>query len=101
MAGRYDNPIFRTGPPGYIGWRNRFLAIDSWAFYTLQIRALVPAAIVPFPFPSVGKINISLLSPTAGRGGGWGRWGWGVGGWGRGGGGGRWTEVGTGGFYRE
>ncbi len=22
----YDNPIWRTGPPGYIGWRNR-----SWA----------------------------------------------------------------------
>jgi hypothetical protein len=20
-----------TGPPGYIGWRNRFLGIDSWA----------------------------------------------------------------------
>jgi hypothetical protein len=22
--GRYDNPVCRTGPPGYIGWRNRF-----------------------------------------------------------------------------
>ncbi len=21
---------FRTGPPGYIGWRNSFLGIDSW-----------------------------------------------------------------------
>jgi hypothetical protein len=21
----------RTGPPGYIGWRNGFLGIDSWA----------------------------------------------------------------------
>jgi hypothetical protein len=20
----------RTGPPGYIGWQNRFLGIDSW-----------------------------------------------------------------------
>jgi hypothetical protein len=20
-----------TGPPGYIGWRNSFLGIDSWA----------------------------------------------------------------------
>jgi|688.fasta_scaffold467207_1 hypothetical protein len=30
MAGRYDNPICRTGPPCYIGWRNRFLGIDSW-----------------------------------------------------------------------
>jgi hypothetical protein len=26
LAGRYDYPIWRTGPPGYIGWRNRFLA---------------------------------------------------------------------------
>jgi hypothetical protein len=25
LAGRYDNPICRTGPPGYIGWWNRFL----------------------------------------------------------------------------
>ncbi len=21
---------YRTGPPGYIGWRNSFLGIDSW-----------------------------------------------------------------------
>jgi hypothetical protein len=28
---RCDNPIWRTGPPGYIGWRNSFLGIDSWA----------------------------------------------------------------------
>ncbi len=32
LAGRYDNPIFRTGP---LGWRNRFLGIDSWAPYTI------------------------------------------------------------------
>ncbi len=31
LAGLYDNPIWRTGPPGYIGWRNGFLGIDSWA----------------------------------------------------------------------
>ncbi len=31
LAGREDNPICRTGPPGYIGWRNQFLGIDSWA----------------------------------------------------------------------
>jgi hypothetical protein len=31
LAGRYDNPIWRTGPPDYIDWRNRFLWIDSWA----------------------------------------------------------------------
>jgi hypothetical protein len=22
---------YRTGPPGYIGWRNSFFGIDSWA----------------------------------------------------------------------
>ncbi len=22
---------YRTGPPGYIGWRNSVLGIDSWA----------------------------------------------------------------------
>jgi hypothetical protein len=30
-GGQVRNPICRTGPPGYIGWRNRFLGIDSWA----------------------------------------------------------------------
>ncbi len=45
----------------------------------------MPAVIVPFPFPSVGKINISLLSPTAGQGWGVGGGG-GVGGWVGGGG---------------
>jgi hypothetical protein len=38
LAGRNDNPICGTGLPGYIGWRNRFLGINSWA--PLQIRAL-------------------------------------------------------------
>jgi|LakMenEpi03Aug12_release.lakeMendotaPanAssembly.Ray.scaffolds.fasta_scaffold339805_1 hypothetical protein len=28
-AGRDDNTIWCTGPPGYIGWWNRFLGIDS------------------------------------------------------------------------
>jgi hypothetical protein len=26
LAGRYNNPICRTGLPGNIGWRNRFLS---------------------------------------------------------------------------
>jgi hypothetical protein len=30
-GGSVRNPICRTGPPGYIGCRNRFLGIDSWA----------------------------------------------------------------------
>jgi hypothetical protein len=27
---------FRTGPPGYIGWRNSFLGINSGAPYTFK-----------------------------------------------------------------
>jgi hypothetical protein len=27
---------YRTGPPGYIGWRNSFLRIDSGAPYTFK-----------------------------------------------------------------
>jgi hypothetical protein len=30
-SGPVRDPICRTGPPGYIGWRNRFLGIDSCA----------------------------------------------------------------------
>jgi hypothetical protein len=30
-GGPVRNPACRTGPPGYIGGRNRFLGIDSWA----------------------------------------------------------------------
>ncbi len=30
-AGRYENHVGRTGPPGYMGWRNRFLGIDACA----------------------------------------------------------------------
>jgi hypothetical protein len=30
-AGRCDNPLCHTGLPGYIGWQNRFLGIDSCA----------------------------------------------------------------------
>jgi hypothetical protein len=34
-------PICRTGPPGYIGWRNRFLGPIPGLRTRLQIRALV------------------------------------------------------------
>ncbi len=30
LAGRYSNPICRTGPPDYIAWWSRFLGIDAW-----------------------------------------------------------------------
>jgi hypothetical protein len=44
-GGRYDNTFYRSGPPGYIGWRYRFLGIDSLESISgllkrLQIRAL-------------------------------------------------------------
>ncbi len=44
LPGRYHNPICRTGPPGYIGWRNPFVVIDSSGsipglLKCLQIRA--------------------------------------------------------------
>ncbi len=29
--GTEEEKGYRTGPPGYIGWRNSFLGIDSWA----------------------------------------------------------------------
>ncbi len=31
LAGRYDSPFGRTSPPGYTGWRNGLIGIDSWA----------------------------------------------------------------------
>jgi hypothetical protein len=31
LASLYTNPILRTGPPGYIGWRYRLLGMNSWA----------------------------------------------------------------------
>ncbi len=34
LADWYDKQGYRTGPPGYIGWRNRFFEIDSWAPWT-------------------------------------------------------------------
>jgi hypothetical protein len=40
QAGRSDNLIWRTGPSGYMGWRNQFLGIDSWAPQSLRIPSL-------------------------------------------------------------
>ncbi len=42
-AGRYDNPIWRAGPPAHIGRRNRFLGIDSWAPRNVYKYGLWPA----------------------------------------------------------
>jgi hypothetical protein len=34
--GTEEEEDYRTGPPGYTGWRNSFLGIDSEAPYTFQ-----------------------------------------------------------------
>ena len=34
--GTEEEEGYRTGPPGYIGWRNSFLRIDSGAPYTFK-----------------------------------------------------------------
>jgi hypothetical protein len=34
--GNEEEEGIRTGPPGYIGWRNSFLGIDSGAPYTFK-----------------------------------------------------------------
>ncbi len=34
--GTEEEEGYRTGPPGYIGWRNSFLGIDSEASYTFK-----------------------------------------------------------------
>ncbi len=41
LPGRYDNPICHTGPPGYIGWRNRSSESIPGLLKHLQIRALL------------------------------------------------------------
>ncbi len=48
LAGWYDNPVWRTGLPGYIDWRNRFLRIGTDSLESIpgllkrfQIRALL------------------------------------------------------------
>jgi hypothetical protein len=34
--GTEEEEGYRTGPPGYLGWRNSFLGIDSGAQYTFK-----------------------------------------------------------------
>ncbi len=41
LAGRYDNPLCRTGPPGYIGWPIDSSESIPGLHKRLQIRALV------------------------------------------------------------
>ncbi len=62
------NPVFcyicaytTTGPPCYIGWRNRFIEIDPGLLKRLQIRAqeCYSTYLLPHPFP----INSIYASP--------------------------------------
>ncbi len=41
LAGRYDNPFWRTGPPGYIGWRNRVLGSVNVYKFGLSTQMIV------------------------------------------------------------
>jgi hypothetical protein len=43
LACRYGNPICRTGPPGYIGWRIDSSESIHWLHKRLQIQALFSA----------------------------------------------------------
>jgi hypothetical protein len=36
VLGTEEEEGYRTGPPGYIGWRNSFLRIDSESPYTFK-----------------------------------------------------------------
>jgi hypothetical protein len=67
LAGRYDNPIFRTGPPRYIRWRNRLLEIDSWAPYTFtntgsgSFTQSLPAADLGYGLSAIQIDNLSII----------------------------------------
>ncbi len=43
--GTEEEEGYRTGPPGYIGWRNSFLVIDSGAPYTFKNTGSVIASL--------------------------------------------------------
>ncbi len=83
LAGWYDTPICRTGPPGYIGY-NRFLRsisgllknlkILAQKFRSLGIHALVSNVVIPFLFTicllasnkfSMCKASSTRLCPPA------------------------------------
>jgi hypothetical protein len=81
-GGPVRNPVSRTGPTGYIGWRNRFLRIDSsesipGLHKRLQIRARTciveplsstppppPAPLPALPFSPFLPSLLALLVPS-------------------------------------
>ncbi len=63
---------YRTGPPGYIGWRNSFFGIDSGAPYTFKNTGWLDKSFV--------YIVQYLWNGETAEGGRWGMGGWGGGG---------------------
>jgi hypothetical protein len=61
----------RIGPPGYTGWRNRFLGIDCWASYKYGLRNKVMPADTPlasYPAPPAGPdIDLQQHNFTQGK----------------------------------
>jgi hypothetical protein len=51
----------RTGPPGYMGWRNSFLGIDSGAPYTFKSTNLLCASVL-VPMWQVEEQVFSIFS---------------------------------------
>ncbi len=49
---------YRTGPPGYIGWWNSFLGIDSGAPYTFKNTSTEYS---PFPLVSEAERGLGLI----------------------------------------
>jgi hypothetical protein len=47
--GTEEEEGYRTGPPGYIGWRNSFLGIDSGAPYTFKNTGWIPSLAESIP----------------------------------------------------
>ncbi len=70
LTGRYDKQGYPTGPPGYIGWRYRFLGINSGLLISLKIRAQRSVATGPLYFvfsrlyPSSPPQPRQCLAPT-------------------------------------
>ncbi len=57
IRAQYDNPVCRTGPPGYTGWRNRFIGIDTCSIniykYGLWLHRLaesIPSYLIVYNF---------------------------------------------------
>jgi hypothetical protein len=58
LAGQYDNPSFRTGPPSHTGWRNRFLGSINDYKYGLWFIYIYCAFKRRHLFPSFLEIDV-------------------------------------------